>query len=48
MITCLDVENGATWKTFKKRGSDKESEWLDLTPFDPTNQLVSVGYSCKE
>ena len=47
MITCLDVENGARWKYAPKRGSDKQSEWLDLTPFDPTNQLVSVGYSCK-
>ena len=48
MITVVDVENGANWKNSPKRGSDKTTQWLDLTPFDPTNQLVSVGYVSKE
>ena len=37
MHLCLDVENGAEYKTYK------EKEWLDLTPFNPSNQLISVG-----
>ena len=37
MHLCLDVENGAEYKTYKGK------EWLDLTPFNPSNQLVSVG-----
>lgn len=37
MHFCLDVENGAEYKTHK------DKEWLDLTPFNPSNQLVSVG-----
>ena len=37
MHLCLDVENGAEYKTYR------DKEWLDLTPFNPSNQLVSVG-----
>ena len=38
-ILCLDVENGAEYKEYKG------TKFLDLSPFNPNNQLVSIGLS---
>ncbi len=36
-VLCLDVENGSEYRVYD------DKEFLDLSPFNPNNQLVSVG-----
>ena len=43
-LLCLDVENGSKYIHYTDR-TNKNKKYLDLSPFNHNNQLVSVGFS---
>lgn len=45
-VTILDIENSITRKTFTSKTSGKVTDYIDNSPYCPTNKLVSVGYEC--
>lgn len=48
LTTIIDIENSITRKKFLSKTSNKETDYIDNSPYSPNNKLVSVGYKCSD
>lgn len=48
VVTTLDIENSVTKKSAVSKTTGKTHEWIDNSPYCPSNKLVSVGYICSD